>query len=468
MAAQIQSRRDTLANWTSVNPIIAQGEIAIEQESGNVGSKIKIGNGINHYLDLPYSHGFLPLEGNGITISTSGANYVFSVDDYVGKTEVATVSGGLQNQINQIVQEGTSIASSGGSILVHQDGTAFNLEVATAPIQNHNDLNGLQGVGGDGGYFHITEYDQEHLILDTEVASISGGLDGRLVTIENNYANKATPIAGTYNNVVVNSEGVVTSGANVSYALTSSIPTSASFLSDYDARYVNESDLTTTLLPYTLLSTTADISAGLQSQITSINVIGGTNVTVVESPTNTFTISTSGSSSSSSKFIKTYQATDVDSPNNSDWAVNAFAPIVAVTGAAGLIARSFSDTVSGSVGFGFSMPPNPTTIQINVIGKAQTTPITGYNLVQNVYARKIPSDTGVLSSWSNAQELTPIAIATGNTNWIHSHNTLTLSTTTFGISGNDWVQFQIVRKNTGVTNNLVGNWLNLEYEIVVE
>jgi hypothetical protein len=50
MATQIQLRRDTAANWTSVNPILAQGEPGLETDTG----KIKYGNGINDWQDLPY------------------------------------------------------------------------------------------------------------------------------------------------------------------------------------------------------------------------------------------------------------------------------------------------------------------------------------------------------------------------------------------------------------------------------
>jgi hypothetical protein len=63
------------------------------------------------------------------------------------------------------------------------------------------------------------------------------------------------------------------------------VPTSATFLSDYDARYVNESDLTVTLGNYTLLSTTESISASLYNDILQAStrtigftIDGGTSV----------------------------------------------------------------------------------------------------------------------------------------------------------------------------------------------
>lgn len=50
MAVQIQLRGGTLAEWTSANPIIAIREMVLETDT----DQFKIGNGVDHYLDLPY------------------------------------------------------------------------------------------------------------------------------------------------------------------------------------------------------------------------------------------------------------------------------------------------------------------------------------------------------------------------------------------------------------------------------
>lgn len=50
MADRIQIRRDTAANWTTVNPTMAQGEIGWETDS----SRIKIGNGTTAWNSLAY------------------------------------------------------------------------------------------------------------------------------------------------------------------------------------------------------------------------------------------------------------------------------------------------------------------------------------------------------------------------------------------------------------------------------
>jgi hypothetical protein len=50
MADIIQIRRDTAANWTTVNPTLAEGEIAVETDT----EQFKVGDGVNSWDLLPY------------------------------------------------------------------------------------------------------------------------------------------------------------------------------------------------------------------------------------------------------------------------------------------------------------------------------------------------------------------------------------------------------------------------------
>lgn len=50
MAHRIQVRRDTATNWTSVNPILASGEIGFEKDT----NKVKIGDGMTGWNALSY------------------------------------------------------------------------------------------------------------------------------------------------------------------------------------------------------------------------------------------------------------------------------------------------------------------------------------------------------------------------------------------------------------------------------
>jgi hypothetical protein len=50
MADRIQLRRGFALSWVSVNPILADGEIGLERDTG----LFKVGDAINHWNDLDY------------------------------------------------------------------------------------------------------------------------------------------------------------------------------------------------------------------------------------------------------------------------------------------------------------------------------------------------------------------------------------------------------------------------------
>lgn len=49
----IQQRRDTLAAWTLANPVLMDGEVGHEKDTG----RWKLGDGVTPYVDLPYKSG---------------------------------------------------------------------------------------------------------------------------------------------------------------------------------------------------------------------------------------------------------------------------------------------------------------------------------------------------------------------------------------------------------------------------
>ena len=65
MATKIQLRRDTAANWSSLNPVLAQGEPGLELDTSN----LKIGDGVTQWTGLSYITN---------TNSASTGDYVFS------------------------------------------------------------------------------------------------------------------------------------------------------------------------------------------------------------------------------------------------------------------------------------------------------------------------------------------------------------------------------------------------------
>ena len=66
MANRIQLRRGTAANWTSVNPVLAQGEAGYETDSG----KLKIGDGTSNWNALTYFSGDVPTALSELTNDT--------------------------------------------------------------------------------------------------------------------------------------------------------------------------------------------------------------------------------------------------------------------------------------------------------------------------------------------------------------------------------------------------------------
>jgi hypothetical protein len=71
MATKIQVRRDTAANWTSVNPTLSSGEIGFETNTG----KFKIGNGSSVWSALDYFLDSSDLSGY-LTASSASTTYL--------------------------------------------------------------------------------------------------------------------------------------------------------------------------------------------------------------------------------------------------------------------------------------------------------------------------------------------------------------------------------------------------------
>jgi hypothetical protein len=85
MAGTGQFRRDTLSNWASVNPRLAEGELGLELGT----NKMKFGNGINYWNDLPYANigNTGPAGEDGVTQDISGKA---NIDDPTFTTKITT------------------------------------------------------------------------------------------------------------------------------------------------------------------------------------------------------------------------------------------------------------------------------------------------------------------------------------------------------------------------------------------
>lgn len=91
----IKLRRGTSAEWTTANPILADGEPGFERDT----DKHKIGDGSTHWVDLPYYINETLVDSK-ITTAMSGASIVDATTTVKGKGEISTlaeVATGLDN-----------------------------------------------------------------------------------------------------------------------------------------------------------------------------------------------------------------------------------------------------------------------------------------------------------------------------------------------------------------------------------
>ena len=93
----IQFRRDTLANWTSENPVLKAGEIALVDKNNGVGAKLwvmRVGDGTTPFTGLPETAYALSSD-----VSALGVSVLESA-----KTYTNTVAAALENEISNKVK----------------------------------------------------------------------------------------------------------------------------------------------------------------------------------------------------------------------------------------------------------------------------------------------------------------------------------------------------------------------------
>jgi hypothetical protein len=141
MSVQIKLRRDTSANWTANNPILANGEPGLETDT----LKVKYGNGTTAWRELSYAGstyvlptatvgtpstgtlGGVKVDGTTITISNG---VISGATTYSLPTATTSILGGVK-------VDGTTITISNGVI-------TSNYTNYTLPIASNNTLGGVK------------------------------------------------------------------------------------------------------------------------------------------------------------------------------------------------------------------------------------------------------------------------------------------------------------------------------------
>jgi hypothetical protein len=157
----------------------------------------------------------------------------------------------------------------------------------------------------------------------------------------------------------------------------------------------------------------------------------------------------------------TYYATSLDSPNNSNWAVNQLAPVVSDPTNQAFGVRRFSNTGEQGVGLSLTIPNTATNVRFKVKGRPQVAPVSTANVQLNLYTKRIPNNAAV-GSWSTANNLNIMSIPT-NVNFQYYEVAYALSA--LSLQAGNLYQFEFTRRNA-VASNYTNNWFL--YELSVE
>jgi hypothetical protein len=132
MSVQIKLRRDTAANWVTVNPVLAAGEPGVETDT----LKWKFGDGITHWNQLNYPTILsTPTSARDLTGTTLPANIVNSSLTSVGVLTNLTVSNPINGSITGNAVTATTAANATNAInaqFATSASTASNLSGGTS------------------------------------------------------------------------------------------------------------------------------------------------------------------------------------------------------------------------------------------------------------------------------------------------------------------------------------------------
>jgi hypothetical protein len=130
MATRIQVRRGSSSNWTTTNPVLSEGEIGFETDSG----KFKIGNGSSVWSSLDYFGGEVDLSGY-LTLSSASTTYLTQAS---ASTTYLTQASASNTYLTQ-ASASTSYKSKTTTVVAEKTGAY------TVAIGDENDLIELNG-----------------------------------------------------------------------------------------------------------------------------------------------------------------------------------------------------------------------------------------------------------------------------------------------------------------------------------
>jgi len=153
MANRIQLRRDTGANWASVNPVLAQGEVGIVTDA--IPIQIKVGNGVTAWNSLSYvATGNMDVAGSTLDDLVDGTTY---------KRIRASLASAINNETRLPTAAGTTVANNIGA----QTGATTLAKLQTL-------ISSIDNIPDGTTYKRVTASEKTAVTtLDTEVSGAS-------------------------------------------------------------------------------------------------------------------------------------------------------------------------------------------------------------------------------------------------------------------------------------------------------
>lgn len=199
MASRIQLRRGSSQDWTTTNPLLSEGEVGFEVDSG----KFKIGNGSSLWSSLEYFGGEVDLSGY-LTTSSASTTYLtqstfssFTTNNNltIGASEYMTQGG-----VNRILS-GTGSGISGQIVTDNYSSHSGYLAGSASAVATHTINIGYGSASGIDNTTTKTINIGSQLLTDSAVGNINIGTstlsNGAISNINIGSNGSSTTFAGT-------------------------------------------------------------------------------------------------------------------------------------------------------------------------------------------------------------------------------------------------------------------------------
>ena len=143
MATKIQLRRDSSADWTTINPVLSEGEVGFETNTG----KFKIGNGSTAWSGLDY---FLDSSDLSAYLTLSSASSTYLTQASASTTYQPKVANVSDTEIGYLDGTTSLIQTQIDSKINRVDGSVTTATASASVVRNIT-LSTSSPTGGNDG-----------------------------------------------------------------------------------------------------------------------------------------------------------------------------------------------------------------------------------------------------------------------------------------------------------------------------